>query len=170
VSIRGVDSSREGYPPTGCRRAASAPRIVDGGATSVSPGVTMTMKFSGPMAAGMEQYVDLHDGTAAGPLHSMRCTWSADRTTLTCVPGTPLQDNATYTLHLGAGMIAAGGGTADEARNGYGRTVAHGRDDGRAPRGPADVNDGRRLARLERQLRDDVQIYDALNLRLRLRS
>jgi hypothetical protein len=42
----------------------------------------------------------------------MSCTWSADRTTLTCVPGTPLQDNATYTLHLGAGMIAAGGGTA----------------------------------------------------------
>ena len=85
----------------------------DGGATGVSPGAAMTMRFSGPMAAGMEQYVDLHDGTVAGPVHPMSCTWSADKTTLTCVPGTPLQDHTTYTLHLGAGMMAAGGGTAN---------------------------------------------------------
>jgi hypothetical protein len=76
----------------------------------VSPGVTMTMQFSGPMAAGMEQYVDLHDGTTAGLVHPMSCTWSTDRTALTCVPATPLQGGTTYTLHLGAGMAAAGGG------------------------------------------------------------
>ena len=85
----------------------------DGGATGVSPGAAMTMQFSGPMAAGMEQYVDLHDGTVAGPVHPMSCTWSADKTTLTCVPGTPLQDHTMYTLHLGAGMMAAGGGTVN---------------------------------------------------------
>jgi Big-like domain-containing protein len=85
----------------------------DGGATGVGPGTSMTMQFSGPMAAGMEQYVDLHDGTVAGPLHAMSCTWSADRTTLTCVPGTPLQANTMYTLHLGAGMVAAAGGTVN---------------------------------------------------------
>ena len=85
----------------------------DGGATGVSLGATMTMQFSGPMAAGMQQYVDLHDGTIAGPVHPMSCTWSADKTTLTCVPGTPLQDHTMYTLHLGAGMVAAGGGTVN---------------------------------------------------------
>ena len=85
----------------------------DGGATGVSLGTTMTMQFNGPMAAGMEQYVDLHDGTVAGPIHPMSCTWSADRTTLTCVPGTPLQEHMTYTLHLGAGMMAAGGGAVN---------------------------------------------------------
>lgn len=85
----------------------------DGGATGVSLGTTMTMRFNGPMAAGMEQYVDLHDGTVAGPIHPMSCTWSADRTTLTCVPSTPLQDHTMYTLHLGAGMMAAGGGAVN---------------------------------------------------------
>lgn len=84
-----------------------------GGATGVSPGITMTMQFSGPMATGMEQYVDLHDGTTAGPVHPMSCTWSTDKTTLTCVPGTPLQDHTMYTLHLGAGMVAGDGSTVD---------------------------------------------------------
>src|SRR5579859_721439 len=84
-----------------------------GGATGVSVGATLTMQFSGPMAAGMEQYVDFHDGTSAGPIHPMSCTWSADKTTLTCVPTAPLQANTMYTLHLGDGMVAGGGGTVN---------------------------------------------------------
>ena len=86
-----------------------------GGATAVSPGTMLTMRFSGPMMAGMEQYVDLHDGSMAGPVHPMTCSWSADRTTLTCQPATPLQDGATYTLHIGAGMMSAAGGHVDDS-------------------------------------------------------
>jgi hypothetical protein len=61
----------------------------------------------------MEQFVDLHDGTTAGPVHPMNCAWSADRTKLTCTPTTPLQAQTTYTLHMGAGIMAAAGGTVD---------------------------------------------------------
>ena len=100
-------------PSPGTAATALVAVSPDGGATGVTLGATMTMQFSGPMAAGMEQYVDLHDGTTAGPVHPMSCTWSPDQTTLTCVPGTPLQDHTTYTLHLGAGMAAASGGTVN---------------------------------------------------------
>jgi hypothetical protein len=71
------------------------------------------MQFSRTMGAGMEQYVDLHDGTSAGPLHPMSCTWSADFTALTCVPTTSLVAHTVFTLHMGAGMVAAGGGTVN---------------------------------------------------------
>jgi Bacterial Ig-like domain len=84
-----------------------------GGATGVSLNTTLTMQFSGPMGTGMEQFVDLHDGTTAGPVHPMNCAWSTDRTKLTCTPTTPLQAQTTYTLHMGAGMMAAAGGAVD---------------------------------------------------------
>ena len=102
-----------GTPSSGSGLTTLVAVSPDGGATGISPGTTMTMQFSGSMAAGMEQYVDLHDGTSAGPVHPLTCIWSADRTTLTCMPGTPLQDHTTYTLHLGGGMLAAGGGTVN---------------------------------------------------------
>jgi hypothetical protein len=54
----------------------------------------MVMTFSHPMKTGMEQYLDLHHGDASGPLVSIACAWSADRLTVTCVPGQPLQPNA----------------------------------------------------------------------------
>ena len=105
-----------------CSSAATAPSSgitalvavsPGGGVTGVNIATTMTMQFSGPMAAGMEQFVDLHDGTTAGPVHPMSCTWSADKATLTCGPTTPLQANTMYTLHLGAGMMDAAGGTVN---------------------------------------------------------
>jgi hypothetical protein len=102
-----------GNPSSGSGLTALVAVSPGGGATGVSLGTTMTMQFSGPMGAGMEQYVDLHDGTTAGPVHPMSCTWSADRTTLTCTPTTPLQAHTTYTLHMGAGMVAAAGGTVN---------------------------------------------------------
>jgi hypothetical protein len=84
-----------------------------GGATGVDPTGTMTMRFSGPMASGMQQYVDLHQGGVAGPIVPMSCALSADRTAITCTPGQPLQHGASYTLHLGSGMMDAGGHQAD---------------------------------------------------------
>ena len=82
----------------------------NGGGTSVPLGATMTMRFSGRMGAGMERYVDLHDGTSAGPVHPMICTWTADRATLACTPTSPLAPHTMYTLHIGAGMVSASGG------------------------------------------------------------
>jgi Big-like domain-containing protein len=76
-----------------------------GGAMGVPTGAAMVMTFSHSMAAGMEQYLDLHQGDAGGPLVPIACTWSADRTTVTCVPGQPLQAHAPYTFHAGGGMM-----------------------------------------------------------------
>jgi hypothetical protein len=78
-----------------------------GGSTGVSATGPMVMTFSRPMMAGMEQYVDLHEGDASGPLVAITCTWSADRRTVTCSPGQPLPPNAPYTLHVGGDMMDA---------------------------------------------------------------
>ena len=80
-----------------------------GGAADVAPDGAITIRFSGPMGTGMEQYVDLHQGTINGPVVPMSCTWSADRTTLTCLPSVPLQDQRPYAFHVGAGMMDADG-------------------------------------------------------------
>jgi hypothetical protein len=79
------------------------------GATDVDPAGPITVRFSGPMGTGMEQYVDLHRGDIGGPIAPMNCAWSADRTTLTCTPGVPLQPGTGYTIHLGSGMMDGSG-------------------------------------------------------------
>ncbi len=80
-----------------------------GGVADVAPDGAMTIRFSGPMGMGMEQYVDLHQGTINGPVVPMPCTWSVDRTVLTCVPSAVLQDQTQYALHVGTGMMDADG-------------------------------------------------------------
>lgn len=75
------------------------------GATGVDPSAPITIRFSGPMGAGMEQYLDVHQGDITGPTVPMTCTFSADRTTLTCIHDQPLQSGATYTIHMGLGMM-----------------------------------------------------------------
>jgi len=80
-----------------------------GGAADVAPDGSLTIRFSGPMGLGMEQYVDLHQGTINGPVVPISCTWSAGRTTLTCVPSPPLQGQRPYAFHVGAGMMDADG-------------------------------------------------------------
>ena len=80
-----------------------------GGATDVARDGAITIRFSGPMGMGMEQYVDLHQGTINGPVVPISCTWSADRTTLTCVPSAALQGQRPYALHMGTGMMDANG-------------------------------------------------------------
>jgi hypothetical protein len=80
-----------------------------GSATNVSPASPVVLTFSGPMAQGMEGYVDLHQGTGAGAIIPMACSWSADHTTLTCSHPAPLATGATYTVHVGCGMMDANG-------------------------------------------------------------
>ena len=43
----------------------------------------------------------------------MGCAWSADRMLLTCTPASPLAARTTYSIHLGGGMMSAGGMAVD---------------------------------------------------------
>ena len=106
---------------TACADGPTAPavtaRIValvpTGGATSVEATAPIVITFSRPMPAGMEQYLALHEGGLDGPVVPMTCTWSGDRTTLTCTPQAPLAPATRYTLHLGGGMRDEMGGGLD---------------------------------------------------------
>jgi hypothetical protein len=83
------------------------------GATGVPVGSPITFRFSGAMGAGMEQYVDLHRGDLSGAEVGMGCSWSGDRTLLTCTPTSPLAARAAYAIHLGGGMMSASGVAVD---------------------------------------------------------
>jgi hypothetical protein len=91
-----------------------------GGAAGMAVGSAITFRFSGAMGGGMEQYVDLHVGDLSGPEVPMSCGWSADRTLLTCTPGSPLASRTMYALHLGGGMMSAGGMAVDYTTHGPG--------------------------------------------------
>lgn len=78
-------------------------------ATGVPAGTTVSLTFGQPMMAGMEQYMDLHQGDVTGPVMPMTCAWSAGNTVLTCTPNAPLAGGTQYTIHVGAGMTDAGG-------------------------------------------------------------
>ena len=91
-----------------------------GGTAGVPVGSPMTFRFSGAMGAGMEQYVDLHRGDLSGPAVAMTCAWSTDRTQLSCTPGSPLASRTTYALHMGGGMMSAGGMAVDYTTHGPG--------------------------------------------------
>ena len=91
-----------------------------GGATGVAAGSPITFRFSGAMGAGMEQYVDLHMGDLSGAEVAMTCAFSTDRTLLTCMPGSPLASRTTYAVHLGGGMMSAGGTPLDYTTYGPG--------------------------------------------------
>ena len=75
----------------------------------MAPGSQLRLGFGGPMAAGAEQYTDLHFGGLDGPIVPMTCGWSEDRTTLTCTPNQPLHAQTGYTLHVGGGLRDAHG-------------------------------------------------------------
>jgi hypothetical protein len=95
--------------PTGTTASGTVMSSVmpSGNAASVSVTTTVVMRFSHGMAAGMEQYMDLHEGDTSGPVVPMTCGWSSDRTTLTCQPSTPLKPQTRYTIHMGDGMMDA---------------------------------------------------------------
>ena len=78
-----------------------------GGATSVAVASPIVLTFSGPMGQGMEAYMDVHAGTTAAATMAMTCTWSVDRTTLTCTHAAPMAGGTMYTIHVGGGMMDA---------------------------------------------------------------
>lgn len=83
-----------------------------GNATGVAVTAPIVLTFSNSMAQGMEAYMDMHVGTTAGAIMPMTCTWSPDRTTLTCTHA-PLASGSAYTIHVGGGMTDAGGNPID---------------------------------------------------------
>ncbi len=94
--------------------------VPQGGATGVASNTALVLEFSGTMGMGIEQYLDLHQGPVTGPVMPMTCSWSGDRTVLTCVPNTPLQGQTDYTMHVGAGMMDANGRAAVMEQPGMG--------------------------------------------------
>jgi hypothetical protein len=83
-----------------------------GGTSNVAVSAALSMHFGAPMAAGTEQYFDLHHGSLAGPTVPMNCTWGPDRSSATCTHD-PLQPGEPYMLHLGSGMTAGNGQPCD---------------------------------------------------------
>jgi hypothetical protein len=91
-----------------------------GGSAGVPTSPSFTMRFGAPMAAAMEQYVDLHLHDISGPVVPIDCVFSPDRLTLTCAPTGPLDARTTYVLHLGGGMMTAAGQLIDYGLHGPG--------------------------------------------------
>ena len=108
VAACGSDGTGPSGPPNTSGATTELVSVTPhGGATGFPTNGPMTMTFSQPMMAGMEQFLDLHQGDVSGPLAPISCTWSSDRTTVTCVPQQPLQPNSPYTFHAGGGMMDA---------------------------------------------------------------
>jgi len=80
-----------------------------GNAIGVAVSAPVVLTFSDPMGQGMEAYMDVHQGTTAAGTVPMSCTWSADRTTLTCTHASPFAAGTMYTVHVGGGMKDADG-------------------------------------------------------------
>lgn len=91
-----------------------------GGSANVSTTTGLTIQFDHAMPAVMQAYVTLHQGDVTGPLVPCSAAWSADSLTLTMTPTNPLQSAATYTMHMGGGMMNAQGDTVDLGRHGPG--------------------------------------------------
>lgn len=90
------------------------------GATGVDPAEAISVRFSGPLASGMEQYVDLHQGAVDGPVVSLPCAVSADRMMVTCTPAQPLLPRSRYSIHVGGGMMDANGRPTETDEHGIG--------------------------------------------------
>lgn len=100
-----------GYPASGAQPGLMS--MWPGPGASVSAGAaTIVLRFSVPMGVGMEQWVDLHRDDLGGPTIPLGCSWSADRTALTCLPQAQLAPG-TYALHVGGGMHDASGAPVD---------------------------------------------------------
>ncbi len=80
-----------------------------GGSVNVSVGATVVITFDHAIAAGMEEYADLHKGTVAGLVVAGDWSRSTDGTTLTLTPAVPLKPSTPYVIHIGGDMMDEGG-------------------------------------------------------------
>jgi hypothetical protein len=110
-SMTGPSTGGPGGPVAGTVALMAVSPVA--GASSVPGGSPITFRFSGAMAAGMEQYMDLHMGDLSGAEMPMSCVWSGDRTQVTCTPASPLAPGTMYAIHLGGGMMSSSGTAID---------------------------------------------------------
>lgn len=90
------------------------------GSTDVSVGSSVTITFDHAIAAGMEEYAALHEGTLTGP--EVDGTWvrSENGMTLTFTPAAPLKAATTYVIHIGGGMMDDQGNHVNLEQHGLG--------------------------------------------------
>lgn len=98
---------------TGATRASLAAVTPAPAATAVAATTPITLTFGQAMMPGMEQYVDLHQGTITGPIVPMGCGWNPATTVLICMPADSLAHGTHYLIHVGAGMTDAQGDMMD---------------------------------------------------------
>lgn len=74
-------------------------------------GTPISLKFDGAMDTASARFVDLHQGSIDGPVVPMNCGWQLADSLLSCTAtaAQPLQADAPYTLHIGAGMTGSNG-------------------------------------------------------------
>lgn len=106
--------------PTAPGLATASPLLVRNvipasGATNVDPNAPIIIAFSSGMMTAMEKLVVLHEGAVTGPAVAGTAMWSADRTTLTFTPASPLQFNTVYVLHLSPNLLDSKGDTVNFA-------------------------------------------------------
>lgn len=104
------------HGPGGSRPTALWVVHPHGEGREVSPTGPFDATFTAPMGWAMEHHLDLHTDDLSGPVVPMTCSWSPDRTALTCRPDKRLNSGARYAFHFGGAM-----------RDSYGRPVDLGR-------------------------------------------
>ena len=106
-------------PPAGDTTALVAV-IPQGGSTDIDPGSMFVMEYDDSMQDGMEMYAAIHIGDVTGPEVAGMWTWSQDHTHLEFAPTQNLMPDAEYTIHIGGGMMDAGGHVIDLGTHGPG--------------------------------------------------
>jgi len=92
--------------PAGAALASVHPM---GGAVDVAVGDTIALTFDHPIAAGMEAYAALLEGSVTGSEVAGVWSRSEDGTRLLFVPSAPLKAATTYVIHVGGGMMDGDG-------------------------------------------------------------
>jgi hypothetical protein len=83
--------------------------VPKGGAMGVDPNGPVVIEFSHAMMQGMEEFADVHEGEAEGPLVEGSWSWNDDFTQLTFTPAAPLKSQTQYVIHIGGGMTDQNG-------------------------------------------------------------
>lgn len=71
--------------------------------------------FSGPLAEGSADYVDIHSGTTRGDPFEANCFLTSAETIITCTPAEPFEAGSEYWVHVGGGIRGFNGSPVDLA-------------------------------------------------------
>lgn len=80
-----------------------------GGSTNIGLGQPVEIRFVNPMHPDAARLVAAHRGDLGGLVVEGAWTWGESSTRLTFMPSSAWQPATDYTIHMGGGMIGAGG-------------------------------------------------------------